>query len=306
MLSRTMSPKFRRALDVPEGDTIYRAARTLHRALAGHAVTKFESVLPKLTRVDVDSGIVGRAIEKVEADGKWMLMHFSGDLILLSHMLMSGSWHIYRHGERWQRRAIDMRMVIETAIFVVVGFNVPVAEFHTPDSLARRPGFSKLGPSLLDEEFDEATAIARLMSRPEEETGVVLLTQSVMAGIGNVYKSEICFACGVNPFRRISTLTKEELGGLVSTARKFLLANVTESSGDRIMTYVGMRRTTGRSNPDEGLWVYHRRGEPCRECGAAIESRKQGIEARTTFWCPVCQPIVGASKERFSAAGWHQ
>jgi endonuclease VIII len=297
------SQKFRRVPDVPEDDTIYRAARTLHRALAGHVVTKFESVLPKLTRVDADSAIVGRAIEKVEADGKWMLMHFSGDLILLSHMLMSGSWHIYRPGEEWQRRPVDMRILIATGTFVAVGFNVPVAEFHTTNSLARRRGFNKLGPSLLAEEFDEATAKARLQSQPEEEIGVALLAQSLLAGIGNVYKSEVCFASGVHPFRQVSTVTEDELSRLVSTARKFLLANVTETSGDRIVTYTGMRRTTGRSNPHERLWVYHRRGEPCRRCGAAIESRKQGVDARTTFWCPVCQPMAGASAQRFRVAG---
>lgn len=288
---------------MPEGDTIFRAARTLHRALAGHTVTKFESVWPKLSRVDVDSGIVGRTIEKVEADGKWMLMHFSGDLILLTHMLMSGSWHIYRPGERWQRRPVDMRVLIETARFVAVSFNVPVAEFHTAKSLARRPGFNKLGPSLLAEEFDEADAAARLRSHPEAEIGVALMTQSLLAGIGNVYKSEVCFACGVNPFRLVSTLTKNEIECLVSTARKFLLANVTEGSGDRIVTYAGMRRTTGRSDPDANLWVYHRRGEPCRRCCAAIESRKQGMEARTTFWCPTCQPAQIFTAQRFSAAG---
>jgi endonuclease-8 len=260
-------------------------------------------VLPKLTRVEVDSGVVGRTIEEVEADGKWMLMHFSGDLILLSHMLMSGSWHIYRPGETWQRRASGMRILMETATFVAVGFNVPVAEFHNAESLARRAGFNKLGPSLLAEGFDEATAVARLLSRPDEETGVALLTQSLLAGIGNVYKSEVCFACRVNPFRRISTLTKEELAGLVSTARQYLLANVTESSGDRIVTYLGMRRTTGRADPSERLWVYQRRGEPCRKCGAAIESRKQGMDARATFWCAVCQPMASSATKRFSAAG---
>jgi endonuclease VIII len=288
---------------VPEGDTIYRAARTLHRAFAGQSVTKFESVLPKLTRVDVDSGIVGRTIEKVEADGKWMLMHFSGDLILLSHMLMSGSWHIYRPGEAWKRRAIDMRILIESAAFVAVGFNVPVAEFHTAAGLARRPGFNKLGPSLLAEEFDEPAVVARLRSRPETETGVALLTQSLLAGIGNVYKSEVCFACGVNPFRQVATLSESEVTRLVSTARKFLQANVTESSGDQIVTYDGMRRTTGRSDPNERLWVYHRRGEPCRRCGIAIESRKQGIDARTTFWCPACQPMRDAEARQSRAAG---
>jgi endonuclease VIII len=299
----TMNLKFRRLPEVPEGDTIFRAARTLHRALAGRGVTKFQSVLPRLSRVDVDSGIVGRTIEKVEADGKWMLMHFSGDLILLTHLLMSGSWHIYRPGERWQRRPVDMKVLIETAMFVAVGFNVPIAEFHTAPSLARRPGFNKLGPSLLAEEFDQADAAMRLRSQPEAEIGVALMTQRLLAGIGNVYKSEVCFACGVNPFRLVSTLRKDEIECLVSTARKLLLVNVTEGSGDHIVTYAGMRQTTGRSDPDANLWVYRRRGEPCRRCGGAVESRKQGMDARTTFWCPTCQPAQIFTARRFSAAG---
>jgi endonuclease-8 len=254
-------------------------------------------VLPRLSRVEVDSGILGRAIEKVDANGKWMLMHFSGGVILLTHMLMSGSWHIYRPGETWQRSAIDMRILIETAAFVAVGFNVPVAEFHTAGSLARRPGYNKLGPSLLAKEFDEAAVASRLRSQPDTETGVALLAQSLLAGIGNVYKSEVCFACRVNPFRRISTLTDEEIACLVSTARQFLLANVSERSGDGIVTYTGMRRTTGRANPNERLWVYGRRGKLCRRCGGAIESRKQGIEARITFWCSDCQPMEHRRKD---------
>jgi endonuclease VIII len=184
-----------------------------------------------------------------------------------------------------------------------VGFNVPVAEFHTAKSLARRPGFRQLGPSLLAGEFDETTAGARLQSRPDAEIGVALLAQSLLAGVGNVYKSEVCFACRVNPFRQVSTLTKDEVACLVSTARRFLLANVTENSDDRMVSYGGVRRTTGRSNPDERLWVYHRRGEPCRRCGAAIESRKQGIDARITFWCPACQPVQDMALQRFGAAG---
>jgi endonuclease VIII len=291
---------------VPEGDTIFRAARALHRAFAGHVIAKFESVLPKLSRVDLDSGLVGRRIEKVEAKGKWMLMHFSGDLVLLTHMLMSGSWHIYRVGEAWQRRSVDMRILIETAALVAVGFNVPVAEFHTARSLARRPGFKTLGPSLLGGEFDENAAAARLQARPETEIGVALLTQSLLAGIGNIYKSEVCFASRVNPFRLVSTLTRDEIARLVSTARQFLLANVTEGSGERIVTYAGKRRTTGRSDPHESLWVYRRRGEPCRRCGAAIESRKQATDARTTFWCPVCQPMQTVVVQRLSAAGQRQ
>jgi endonuclease-8 len=276
---------------MPEGDTIFRAARTLNRALAGEVVTGFESVLPKLERVEVDSGVTGRTMEKVEANGKWTLMYFSGDLILLTHMLMSGSWHIYRPGEKWRRPRQDMRLIIRAAKIEAVGFNVPIAEFHTADSLRRRRGFNRLGPAVLAPELDDAEILRRLRSRPELSVGEALLSQSLLAGIGNVFKSEICFACGVHPFRTVGSLSISELAALVSTARKFLLANVTDNSGDKIVTYTGMRRTTGRTDSDENLWVYARRGEPCRRCGAAIESRKQGTDARTTFWCPNCQPL---------------
>ncbi len=277
---------------MPEGDTIFRAARTLNQALAGQLITGFDTQLPKLSRVDFDTPLAGRTVENVESRGKWMLMHFSGDLILLTHMLMSGSWHIYRPGEAWQRRPIDMRIVVKTEKIWAVAFNVPVAEFHTADSLRRRDGFRTLGQDVLASEFDSTQAIAKLRSQGDLEVGVALLTQSIMAGMGNVFKSEVCFACGVNPFRKVASLRPEELACLVDTARKFLKANVTETSGDHIVTYAGMRRTTGRANAEERLFVYRRRNEPCRHCGTLIESRKQGLGARTTFWCPQCQPIV--------------
>jgi endonuclease-8 len=276
---------------MPEGDTIYRAARTLNLALAGQTVTSFESVLPHLSRVQVDQGVAGRTIENVAAQGKWLLMYFSGDLILLSHMLMSGSWHIYRPGETWQRRRFDMRVVIGTPKILAVAFKVPVAEFHTANSLTRRQGFKSVGPSTLAENFDESELIARLRARPDLEIGVSLPTQSLLSGIGNIFKSEICFACGINPFRTVSDLTDDDLKCLVSKARKFMLANVAEASGDKITTYLPMRRTTGRANLSERLWVYKRAGEPCRHCGSVIVSRKQGFDARTSFWCPLCQPV---------------
>jgi endonuclease-8 len=123
------------------------------------------------------------------------------------------------------------------------------------------------------------------------EIGVSLLTQSLVSGIGNIFKSEICFACGINPFRTVADLTDDDLNCIVSTARQFMLANVTEASGNKITTYVPMRRTTARANVAERLWVYKRTGEPCRHCGSAIVSRKQGFDARTSFWCPRCQPM---------------
>jgi endonuclease-8 len=266
---------------MPEGDTIFRTARTLHRALAGQTVTRFESVLPKLERIDYDTPIAGRTVDSVEARGKWVLMHFSGDLILLTHMLMSGSWHIYRPGEKWQRHRSHMRIVVETPAMLAVAFNVPVAEFHSAASLARREGFNRLGPAPLSPGFDPAVAIANLAARPDLELGLALLDQTVMAGLGNVFKSEVAFACGVNPFRKISTLTQNQLADLVATARKFLLANVTETSGHS--------RTTGRIAQEEFLWVYGRAGEPCRRCATPIRSQKHTADGRISFWCPACQ-----------------
>ena len=274
---------------MPEGDTIFRAARTLDRALRGQQVTRFESVLPALERIQVDKGILGRTIDSVTPKGKWMVIAFSGDLFLLTHMLMSGSWHIYRHGEPWKRSRYHMRFVIETEEWVAVGFNVPVAEFHTAASLERREGFNVLGPDVLASEFNEQAAVTQLRARADSYIGEALLRQSVLAGIGNVYKSEVCFACRVHPFRTVASLSDSELLCLIRTARKYLKANVTEGSGEQIVTYTGLRRTTGRSDPSERLWVYGRRGEPCRNCGTPIESRKQGEGARTTFWCPDCQ-----------------
>ena len=280
---------------MPEGDTIYRTARTLHRALAGKQVTQFQTVLPKLARADEDSGIVGRTIEYVEAQGKWLLIYFSGDLILLTHMLMSGSWHIYRPGETWKRRMIHMRIVIGTETMIAVAFNVPVAEFHSAQSLRRRTGFSQLGPSVLATEFEPARILANLRANPEKEIGAALLEQSLLAGVGNVFKSEVCFGSGVNPFRRIDSLSIAELSSIVTTARKFMTENIAESAPEHTVNLDSLRRTMGNWGTEERLWVYGRHGRPCRRCGAAIETRRQQPGARVTFWCPECQPFQPAA-----------
>ena len=275
---------------MPEGDTIYRAARTLHSALAGQTVTRFETVLSQLSRIDEDAPLAGRSIEAVESRGKWLLMRFSGDLTLLTHMLMNGSWHIYRPGEAWQRRREDMRIVVATEKFVAVCFGVQVAEFHTPATLARHRAFSRVGPDLLAPDFDPQTAIVNLRNHPELPIADALLAQSLLAGIGNVYKSEVCFACGISPFQRVGDTPDQKLACVVETARRFLRANVANGTSAAMVTYPGLRRTTRRANPADRLWVYGRAGQPCRKCGTAIEVRKQGPGARVTFWCPSCQP----------------
>ncbi len=291
----------RRRLKMPEGDTIFRAARALHIALAGETVKRFETVLPKLARVDVDSPVAGRKVEKVEAQGKWMLMHFSGDLILLTHMLMSGSWHIYRPGEAWKKRSIHKRIVIETEKLLAVAFNVQIAEFHSEDSLRRHEQLRRLGPSVLATEFDDAAILRNLRMQVNAEVGNALLNQAVLAGIGNVYKSEVCFLCGVNPFRRVETLTIEEMTSLVTTARKLMLENVITGAIDGAVAYNTLRRTTGRTGPEGRLWVY--RQHVCHRCGGRIEAAKQGENARISYWCPQCQPIVEMNKIKMASAG---
>jgi len=280
---------------MPEGDTIFRAARTLHRALAGQTVTVFQSVLPALSRVEVDSPVTGRTVGKVEATGKGLLLYFSGDLILLTHMLLSGSWHIYRPGEPWQRPGASMRIVVRTSAIEAVAFQVPIAEFHSTRSLRRRRGFNQLGPDVLTAGEDDTEILSRLRSHPDLEVGEALLTQSVLAGIGNVYKSEICFLCGVHPFRTVSSLSISERSCLTATARKLLRADVAEGASDRVMTHRGQRRTTGRADYEQNLWFYKRKGKPCRRCTMPIEARKQGSGARVTFWCPACQPYAASS-----------
>jgi endonuclease-8 len=273
---------------VPEGDLIWRTARTLQRAIGGRVVTRFETVLVKLARVDEDTPVAGRTVESVKAEGKWLVMRFSGGLILLTHMLMSGSWHIYRPGERWQRPRGDMRIVIETAEWVAVAFRVPVAEFHTEESLARRETFRSLGPRILDNDFDAAQAIANLRTEPEMEIASALMKQRLLAGIGNIFKSEVCFVARVNPFRLVKSLSDEEMGRLIAAATKLLRSNIRETSGGQIVTHSGLRQ----NKPEDGWWVYHRTGQPCRKCGTAIERRRHASDALSSFWCPVCQALA--------------
>ncbi|HEY3991104.1 MAG TPA: DNA-formamidopyrimidine glycosylase family protein [Acidobacteriaceae bacterium] len=280
---------------MPEGDTIYRAARALGQALEGKVVTHFETALAPLAAVDDDTPVAARTVEKVESRGKWLLIHFSGDLILATHMRMSGSWHIYRTGERWHRPRREMRVVVATAGFEAVAFHVPVAKFYTAHTLARSSAIAKLGPDLLGTEFAADDARARLLARADEEIANALLNQQVMAGLGNVYKSEVLFACGVHPFRLVSTLKPAEIDCILDRARHFLEANVKDSADGGMVTYTGLRRTTRASGlyvdgPGARLWVYRRQGKECRRCGAAIRMRRQGRGARSTYWCPECQP----------------
>jgi endonuclease-8 len=181
-----------------------------------------------------------------------------------------------------------MRIAVNTFDFVAVGFSIPVAEWIRGGAISRHEELRKLGPDLLADDFDPAEATRRIRERGDSAVADVLLNQRVMAGIGNVYKSEVLFACRVDPFARVSTLTDEQVSCLVTAARKFLRANVSEGLA-AMTTYLGFRKTTRRDDPSERLWVYGRVGDPCRRCSTPVKIAKQGRDARLTYWCPACQ-----------------
>lgn len=281
---------------MPEGDTIFRSARAMGRALVGKPITGFRSTFPLLTRFHDDTPIIGQTVTRVESRGKWLLIHLSGGATLATHMLMNGSWHLYRAGERWHRPARDMRIVLENRDYQAIAFTVPIARIYTAQALAREKRIPPPGSDVLGEDFDPAAAAARIRAHADEEIGEVLLRQQVLAGVGNVFKSEICFVEGVNPFCRVASLADTQIVALVSTARRLVASNVLEDSGNMIVTYRGQqRRTTHGAKAQDSLWVYNRFAAPCRRCGNAIRHRLQGPDARVTFWCQTCQPMPGGS-----------
>ena len=278
---------------MPEGDTVFKAAQTLHRFMAGRLVTRFDSVYPAVTRIAEDHPIVGRTVESVSSRGKHLLMVFSGDLVLRTHLRMNGSWHIYPAGARWQRPARDMRVLVCTADACAVGFNIPVAELLSGRELQRHSQLQALGPDLLGERFDRLETLKRMRGREGDPIAEVLLNQRVVAGIGNVFKSEILFLAGVPPFTPVAALSDTDLERIIDVSREQLRANVMDRS--QTLSPVSGRRTTRSLDPAAKLWVYSRGGQPCRRCGSIIQSRKTGLDARLTYWCPICQPDPEAS-----------
>jgi endonuclease-8 len=267
---------------VPEGDTIWRAARTLHAALAGKTVVGFASSLPAVTAAAQKLRLAGRTIEVVEARGKHLLVRFSGGPVLHTHQGMRGSWRLQRRvpEDRWSPAA---RAVIETADVVAVCSLAPVVELLSAAQAATHPSLSRLGPDLLGERFDADAARRRLRARGDLEVGEALLDQTALAGIGNVYKSEVLFLCRVSPFTRVRELDDAGLDRLVAHAGELMRRNTGPS---------GPRRVPGLA-PGR-LWVYRRSGQPCLRCGTAIRRAVQGEQARSTYYCPTCQ---GAASE---------
>lgn len=257
---------------MPEGDTVHQAARRLDHALAGRIVTRSDIRVPAYATVD----LTGEIVHSVAARGKHLLMRI-GDRVVHSHLKMEGEWRVFRPGERWRRPAHQARAVIETPVAVAVGFDLGVLEvFRAADEHDR---MAHLGPDLLGPDWDADHAVRRLAASPDVPVAVALGEQRNLAGLGNVYVTELCFLRGLLPTRPVSTV---DLPPLVDLASR-----VIEANRERIS-----RTTTGVDRRGERLWVYGRGGEPCRRCGTRIEHGPLGrseLELREMYWCPNCQ-----------------
>src|SRR4051812_49332326 len=229
---------------MPEGDTIAQSARTLAGVLVGRTVSGFRSAAPGVEARAQAFGVVGSTVSAVESRGKHLLIRFSSGATLRTHMRMTGSWHLYRVSSRWQKPAHLARVILEAGDVVAVCFSAPEIELLSSGEAAHHAGLGRLGPDLLDAEFDEAEAFARLRAAGDREIADALLDQSIAAGIGNVYKSEVLFLERVSPFAAVASLDDETLRRLLLTARRQLRRNVG----------TGRRRTTGASQAN-ALWV---------------------------------------------------
>jgi endonuclease-8 len=257
---------------VPEGDTVYLAVKNLRAALAGHELTRCDIRVPAFATVD----FTGSVLEEVLSRGKHLLMRVAGHTIH-THLKMEGSWHLYRHGTKWQRPEWQARIILETADWVAVGFQLGVVEVVPTADEASVVGH--LGPDLLGPDWDAGRALANFEAQPEREIGVALLDQRLMAGLGNVYRSEVCFLRGVLPDRRIADVP--DLPAMIELSYRLIDANKDRAE-----------RTTTGSLRREATWVYGRKGRPCLRCGTPIRKREDFGEPgqeRVVYWCPRCQ-----------------
>ncbi|MFF0109130.1 Fpg/Nei family DNA glycosylase [Streptomyces hirsutus] len=268
---------------MPEGDTVRQAAKRLHSALAGTVLTRSDLRVPRFATAD----LTGRAVLDVTPRGKHLLTRVEGGLTLHSHLRMDGSWRVYANGQRWRGGpAHQIRAILGNADRTAVGYRLPVLELLRTADEDRVVGH--LGPDLLGPDWDPSLAMANLLRDPALPLGKALLDQRNLAGIGNVYKSELCFLLGVTPWLPLGELPPERAAQLPGLARKLL-----EYNRDR-----PVRNTTGRR--DQNLFVYSRAARPCLRCRTAVRRADQGdgSRERPTYWCPVCQqgpaPVSGS------------
>ncbi|HET6533186.1 MAG TPA: zinc finger domain-containing protein [Actinoplanes sp.] len=259
---------------MPEGDTVWNTARVVERALVGDVLVKSDFRVPQLATTD----LAGFTVTSSGSRGKHLLLRVErGDqrLTLHSHLRMDGAWRAYRPGERWTGRPAHLiRVVLRTARSVVVGYHLhEVAVIPTASEEAY---LGYLGPDLLGADWDPAEAANRIAAKPDVSIGEALLDQRNLAGVGNLYKAETLFLSGLWPWTPVREVP--DLEKTVRLAQKLVASN----KGRWTQT------TTGSLRRGETSYVYGRRAQPCRRCGAAIRKAEQG--ERVTYWCPRCQP----------------
>lgn len=274
---------------MPEGDTLFRTATVLREVLAGKEVTA--------ARGRPDGVALGRAVgshvERVESVGKHLLISFSNGLSLHTHLRMNGSWHRYGSGERWRRSPARAVAVIEVSYAMAVCFDAPTVELLDSRALGLHPVLAALGPDLLASEPDLAEVIRRLTapSRAQMPLGEALLDQTAMAGLGNVYRSEVCFIERVDPFLAVERVDAAVLRRVATTGQRLIHANRHDPARTTTLDATGAPPGPSRSRrPGDRLYVYGRTGRPCRRCGTPIRSVVTGQLPRRTYWCPACQP----------------
>jgi endonuclease-8 len=259
---------------MPEGDTVWNTARVVERALVGDVLVKSDFRVPQLATTD----LAGFTVRSSGSRGKHLLLRVErGEqrLTLHSHLRMDGAWRTYRPGERWTGRPAHLiRVVLRTARSVAVGYHLhEVAVIPTASEEAY---LSYLGPDLLGADWDPTEAANRIAAKPDVSIGEALLDQRNLAGVGNLYKAETLFLSGLWPWTPVREVP--DLEKTVRLAQKLVASN----KGRWTQT------TTGSLRRGETSYVYGRRAQPCRRCGAAIRKAEQG--ERVTYWCPRCQP----------------
>ncbi len=255
---------------------MYLAGKRMRAALSGHRLVRGELRHPRWAEHD----LTGRTVLDVASVGKHLFTRFDDGRSLHTHFRMDGSWHLYRPGMSWHRPVHEARAVLETDERVAVGFALHDMELLPTEQEDRLVGH--LGPDLLDPAWDEghaAEALRRFTARGASEVGLVLLEQRVMAGVGNLYKTEVCFLHGISPW----TLTRDvpDPAGVITLARELLLRNADRPE----------QSTTGELGRNQH-WVFERGRQRCRRCGTRVRTGEQGdgVYARIAYWCPTCQP----------------
>ncbi len=265
---------------MPEGDTVWRQARQLDQALAGQVLTRCDIRVPAFSTVD----FTGSVLDGVASRGKHLLIRVAGQLIH-SHLAMEGSWHIYPAGPapKWRRPAFSARCILGTADVTAVGFSLGLLEVLPAEREADAVGH--LGPDLLGPDWDAVEALRRISAAPRRAIGLALLDQRNLAGIGNVFRSELCFLAGVHPAAPVDAVAG--LPRLVQQSKRLLEANKNRT---------GRSTTGGPASGDAALWVYGRDSRPCKRCGTPIQHgsladpEAPAHRARDIYYCPRCQP----------------